>query len=129
MPKKYSLGELVDAAFRLRSELAEANETVKEIKQKQALVNEAIIDRLQEQGLRKAEGSAGTASLSFTTNPRIEDWDKLVRFINRHDKELTLLQRRLSAVRYRELLEERGEKKGVPGLEPIVVTNLNLRKS
>lgn len=125
MPKKNppSTGRLVDAMFEIRAEITELNAQIKELNRKKSMLQEMILERFDEQDLKRAEGTLGSISIKTAINPRIEDWDKVERYVLRK-KDFSLLQRRLSSTRYRELLEE-SPKRGVPGLSPVEVRSLN----
>ena len=120
-----TIGELIDAMYRVRQKRLEVQKKVDDLKAKQNQIEGMLMDALTKQNTRKGEGSLASASISTAINPVVNDWDKLNRFILRH-KELALFQKRLSAPRFRELLEE--HPRGIPGLESFEQKTINLRK-
>lgn len=120
-----TIGELIDAMYRVRQKRLEVQKQVDDLKAKQNQVEAMLMDALSKQNTRKGEGSLASASISTSINPTATDWQKLNRWILRH-KELELFQKRLSAPRFRELLEE--YPRGIPGVEPFEQRTINLRK-
>lgn len=122
---KPTIGELTDAMFRVREARKNAQAKVDEIKAKEERLSAMLMEALDDQNTRKGEGSMASCSISTSIHPVAKDWDKVFRFMLRH-KDLSLLQKRLSPARYRELLEE--YPRGVPGLDSFEKRTLNLRK-
>lgn len=128
MPKKeHTVGELIDASYRLREKRKALDKQVAELKRQEETVKEALIAKLGEQGLTKSSGTLASAGLSRLIYPRTVDFEEFFTKVVLRTKDSSLLERRVSAARFRELLEERG-KRGVPGLEPFEKVNLTLRK-
>lgn len=84
-----------------------------------------LITRLDEQGMKKASGEAGTASITEQILPQVVDWDALYTHIHETESYF-LLQRRPAAAAFREL-HASGEE--VPGIEPFTQRTISLRKS
>lgn len=122
---KATIGELIDAMYRVRTVRLDKQKQVDELKAKQNQIEGMLMEALRAQNTRKGEGSVASASISTSINPVVSDWDALNRFILRH-KELALFQKRLSAPRYRELLEE--YPRGIPGADSFEQHTINLRK-
>jgi len=120
-----SLGALIDGAYRLRSKRQEAQKLVNEIKSREDQVIENIMILLDDQNLSGSKGATASASISKSIVPTTKDWAKVQKYILRH-KDLSLIEKRVSAVRYREILEE--NPRGVPGLEPFERRSLSLTK-
>ncbi len=66
------------------------------------------------------------AEIKVEPVPQLKDWNAFELFCIRH-KRIDLLQRRISAVVWRELLEERGGM-AIPGVEPFEKRKLSVRK-
>lgn len=125
MSSKETLGQLIDSLDRVRDLKRKINGDLDKVKAKESELQARIIEMASEQGLSKVTGGTATASISRSIVPVAVDWDKANKFILRHG-ELALFQKRLSPVRYRELLED--YPRGIPGLESHEQTRLNLRK-
>lgn len=125
MSKKYTIGQLIDAMYRCREQRKTKQKEADELKAKQNQIELMLMEALNEQGTRKGEGQLASASISTNIQPVASDWDKAKKWILRH-KELELFQKRLSAPRFRELLED--HPRGIPGLDSYEQHTLNLRK-
>lgn len=124
MPDSAPVGELIDAYFRIREERNAINNKAKELNDKLARLEGAIIESLDHSRIDQGRGNFATGSISETVVPTIKDFSKVQNFIYRH-KALHLMEARISSRVYREMLEERGE---VPGLEPFTRRKLNVQK-
>lgn len=122
---KPTIGQLIDAEFRVREKRLALEKQAKELKKKQDQIELMLMDALDDQKTRKGEGSLASASISTSIEPVAQDWEKIDKFILRH-KEIQLLQRRIKVERFRELLEERP--RGIPGLDTFEKRKINLRK-
>lgn len=122
---KPTIGQLIDAEFRVRTKRLAIEAEAKKLKQKQDEIELMLMDALDAQKTRKGEGTLASASISESIEPVAEDWEQTDRFILRH-KEIQLLQRRIKVERFRELLAERP--KGIPGLGVFTKRKVNLRK-
>lgn len=122
---KPTIGQLIDAEFRVRQKRLALEAQAKELKKKQDQIELMLMDALDAQKTRKGEGTMASASISTSIEPIAQDWEQIDRFILRH-KEIQLLQRRIKVERFRELLKERP--KGIPGLDKFEKRKINLRK-
>lgn len=120
-----TLGSLIDSLDRIRDLKREVQSKLNKITAKENEYKERILQVASDQGLAKATGGTATMSISRSIVPVASDWDKTNQFILRH-KRLDLLQKRLSPVVYRELLED--YPRGIPGLESREDVRINLRK-
>jgi len=120
-----TLGQLIDMLDRVRDKKRELNEKVSLCSAKEEEIKSMILESAGKQGLSKATGSLATMSISKSIVPVAVDWGKVNPWVLRH-KELNLFQKRLSPVRYRELLED--NPRGIPGLESHEQVRVNLRK-
>lgn len=125
MSKKPTIGELTDRLFRLREAKKAKQKEADELGYQQKQLEEYLMEQLDAQDTRKGEGKLASCSISTSIVPTVSDWAALERFILRH-KDISLLEKRVRATRYRELLEERP--RGVPGTEPFEKRTVNIRK-
>lgn len=84
----------------------------------------ALMQRLEEQGMDRASAPAGTATITETLLPQVEDWDAFYTYID-ETSSWHLLQRRVATAAFREL-HQSGEE--VPGLSPYTKRSISLRK-
>lgn len=124
MPNE-TLGGLIDKLDRVRDLKRQIQKKLDEATGKENELKELILVMASDQGLSKATGSTATMSISKSIVPVANDWDAANKWILRHS-ELQLFQKRLSPVRYRELLED--YPRGIPGLESREDVRINLRK-
>ena len=120
--KPEPLGLLVDKLEKLREKKREASAKLKLAEDEFNELEEIIKDRMTEAGVDACKGKKGSVSLTQVTVANIVDFDALCAYVNKTGY-FHLFQRRISDPAFREL----SEKKPVPGLEPFVKTNLNLR--
>ena len=121
--KPRTLGALIDA-------LDDAREVKRALavqtKEAEATYNELaaeIIAKMDAEDTRKGEGKKAGASITEVVVGQIDDYDTFTKYIKRTGY-FHLLERRVSAVAFRELFEQKG---AVPGLVPFTKRNLNLR--
>lgn len=123
--EKLSIGEEIDRLFDLREDVRKWQDKIDETKKVIAAREDALVERLDEEGMAKAVGRRASVSITETIVPQVENWDEFYAFIHRN-KSYHLLERRASAGAYRELLATRG-RKGVPGVIPYTKRKLSLR--
>ena len=122
--RKTPLGSLIDKLSGIREKRRKLAEQDKELSSEYSQVEAELLQRLQAEGMDKATGKAATAFISTVVVANVTDWDALYSFIKKKGY-FHLLQRRVSDPAFRELQEQL--KNGVPGVEPFVKTNLNIR--
>lgn len=121
-----TLGDRIDALHALREQKRELNKQLKDVDSEVKDLEAELLEAMHEQGLDQTRGSLATASISKSVVPQVEDWDKFHAFLIKN-KMPWLLQRRVSADAYREVLERRKNRK-IPGVSNFEKETLNLRK-
>lgn len=122
-------------AKKLNDLLAEYGKTRDEIKSLQAQEKELnvikreleyqITIRMQEEGLDKISNGGRTVSIKQEIVPTVEDWDALQDHVIK-TKQFELLQKRMSATAYRELISLGAD---VPGVISTELTRINYRST
>lgn len=120
------LGEMGDAIYDLNSEIAAANEVVKQLDNKKRDLENELLLRMQDAGTDIVRGNKATISISATVRPQIQDFDAFSTFVIRK-KATHLFEKRVSATAYREMKDLLGGK-AVPGLTEFTSVRLNVRK-
>lgn len=120
-----TLGSLIDKLWAQREAKRVAEAEVKKIEALIEPLEVAVMERLDEQGLDKANGRAASVSMSTNTIANVEDWEAFWAYIIKN-KYTQMLQKRVSDPAYRELLEMG---KNIPGVKPFSKRRLNLRTS
>ena len=106
-----------------RAKLKVLLEQEKELKQVQNALEAEIAADMERQGLTQTGNDVCTISLKTETVPTVEDWDVLHQHISDTGR-FELLQKRLSATAYRELIAM--EPSG-PGVRSTELTKVNYR--
>lgn len=118
-----STGALIDALWAVREEKRLLESQIKEVEERADTLQTQLMERMNAEGLEKATGSKASTSLTETVVADVRDWDEFWAWIAKK-KYFHLVQRRVSDLAYRELLET-GVK--VPGTQPFTKKKLTLR--
>ncbi len=119
-----SIKDKADSLYGLKVELQKLNEESKIIKEKIAQYEVELIQHLETTGLDQVRTENATFSLSTSIQPVAKDWEAIGQWIIENNA-IHLLQRRISTIPYRELLDQ-GEE--VDGIEPFEKTVVKTRK-
>ena len=106
-----------------RAKLKVLLEQEKELKQVQNALEAEIAADMERQGLTQTGNDVCTISLKTETVPTVEDWDVLHQHISDTGR-FELLQNRMSATAYRELI---AMEPSVPGVRSTELTKVNYR--
>ena len=106
-----------------RAKLKVLLEKEKELKQVQNALEAEIAADMESQGLTQTGNDVCTISLKTETVPTVEDWDVLHQHISDTGR-FELLQKRMSATAYRELI---AMEPSVPGVRSTELTKVNFR--
>ena len=107
----------------IRQDLATLLEQEKELKHTKTMLETQIATSLKEQGIDRVGNDQCTVSIKQEIVPTVDDWDTLHQHII-DTKQFELLQKRMSATAYRELLQM-GQ--AVPGVTSTELTRINFR--
>ena len=119
------LNDLLSEVTKLRSEIKTIQAEEKLLKTQQRELESQISIRMQEQGLDKISNDVCTISLKNEIVPTVEDWDQLHEHIT-DTGQFELLQKRVSATAYRELIAADMD---VPGVKSTELTRINFRST
>lgn len=106
-----------------RAKLKVLLEQEKELKNVQNALEAEIAADMERQGLTQTGNEVCTISLKTETVPTVEDWDVLHQHISDTGR-FELLQKRMSATAYRELI---AMEPSVPGVRSTELTKVNYR--
>lgn len=116
--------ELMARMFEIRAAKAALNEKIKALDTEWKTLEHEVLSQMAKQGSSKVSvDGLGTAILSKTLLPTVQDWDALYEHIKATDA-FHLLQRRVSTPAFRELIEA-GEV--IPGVQAFEDVSINLR--
>lgn len=119
------LNDLLVEVAKIRSEIKTVQAEEKSLKSQQRELESQISIRMQEQGLDKISNDVCTISLRNEIVPTVEDWDQLHEHIT-DTNQFELLQKRVSATAYRELIAAGID---VPGVKSTELTRINFRST
>ena len=120
---KINLGDLIEQAHQLREVIRGDERKINALKEDFKELSSQIIVQMDEQGAKRIGGLSANVSISETDVPTVKDWDLVYDYIKTNDS-FYLLQKRMSAAAFRELLNLGHE---VPGVEIFKDRKLNLR--
>lgn len=118
------IGTIIDRLYELRAEKADLNDKIKLIESEISDLKPLLMARLDDEETIKACGKLASVTITSQVVPNVTDWDLVHRYIVENDA-CYLLEKRLSAAPYRELLLT-GEP--IPGTEPFEKRDISLRK-
>lgn len=116
-------GAAIDKLNTLRAEKRNLEILVKDIETQYAEVEEALMAKMESEGVDKATGKTASVSVTKSVNGNVEDWTALEAYVHK-TKFFHLFQRRLSDPGLREIWDS-GKK--IPGVVPFTKKRLNLR--
>jgi hypothetical protein len=119
------LNDLLVEVAKIRGEIKTVQAEEKSLKSQQRELESQISIRMQEQGLDKISNDVCTISLRNEIVPTVEDWDQLHEHIT-DTGQFELLQKRVSATAYRELIAAGMD---VPGVKSTELTRINFRST
>ena len=123
MDKEIKLNDLMDNLADVRDKMRSLQEQEKVLRIRRNDLESAIIGKMDEQGIDQIANNLCTISKKLEIVPTVEDWDILYKHILR-TKQFELLQKRMSATAYRELLQMNTP---VPGVKATELTKINYR--
>jgi len=123
MSEDRNLNALLDELASVRGEIKGLQEQEKVLKLRQNDLDSEIIRKMEDQGLDQIANDLCTVSKKKEIVPTVEDWDVLHQHIL-DTKQFELLQKRMSATAFRELLQMGTP---VPGVKATELTKINFR--
>ena len=123
MTENTKLDELMNALVTTRTEIRSLQQEEKALKVHQNDLESEIMWKMEEQGLDQIANDKCTISKKKEVVPTVEDWDVLHQHIVETNR-FELLQKRMSATAYRELLQM---EMSVPGVKATELTKINYR--
>ncbi len=117
------LNDLMDELTAIRKEESDILASQKQLRLRRNDLESEIMWKMEEQGLDQIANDRCTISKKKEIVPTVDDWDVLHQHIL-DTKQFELLQRRMSATAYRELLQM---ELSVPGVKATELTKINYR--
>ena len=117
--------DLLTELAKTKREIKNLQEAEKLYKRTQSELESQIVIRMQEQGLDKVSNDLSTISIKQEIVPTVENWDDVHEHIVKTNQ-FELLQKRMSATAYRELIALGMD---VPGVKSTELTRVNFRSA
>lgn len=117
------LGTEIDAIWQLREDKRAAEVAVKALEKQIEAAEEALLERLDKEGMPKGSGRFATVSIGESLNGNIENWPDFTAYLQKTGN-FQLIQKRISDPAYRELL---GMGQPIPGVKPFTKRKVNIR--
>ena len=95
----------------------------KDLKMKQRELESQIAIKLQQEGIDKVSNDVCTLSLKAEVVPTVEDWDQFFEYL-KETGQFELMQKRMAATAYRELIAMGVD---IPGVKSTELTRINFR--
>tara|TARA_R100000458_G_C8213953_1_gene200536 strand:+ start:314 stop:688 length:375 start_codon:yes stop_codon:yes gene_type:complete len=119
------LTDLLTELAKTKKEIKSIQDSEKAYKATQRELEAQIVIRMQEQGLDKVSNDLCTISIKQEIVPTVENWDDVHEHIVKTNQ-FELLQKRMSATAYRELITLGMD---VPGVKSTELTRVNFRSA
>ena len=117
------LNDIMDELTAIRKQESDIQASQKQLRLRRNDLESEIMWKMEEQGLDQIANDLCTISKKKEIVPTVEDWDSLHQHIL-DTRQFELLQRRVSATAYRELLQM---EMSVPGVKATELTKINYR--
>ena len=118
-----NMDELLNDLANTRQEIVTLTEQEKILKAKKDDLETQIIISLKDQGIDRVGNDACTVSIKQEIVPTVRDWDAVHQHVIATGQ-FELMQKRMSAVAFRELIQMGQD---VPGVEATELTRMNFR--
>jgi len=120
--KQFNIDNLIRQKLEHRHETELLNKQLKEIKEKDRLLDSVLIEKMDAQGLTRTANDMSSVTIKEESVPEVEDWGVLHEHIQK--TEFSLLHRRVSSAAWNESVKI----KDVPGVKATQLRKVNLRK-
>ena len=121
--KEQTMDELLTELTEVRTNLKTLQEKERGFKSRKMELEARIVSILKEQGIDRVGNDGCTLSIKQEFVPTVEDWDQVYQYLIQ-TKQFELIQKRMSATAFRELLQMG---MNVPGVKATELTRVNFR--
>ena len=119
-----TLGATLDRIYRIDKIVGRLNKRIDRLKAERERLDTETMSVMEDAETIIAAGKVARGTITESDVPTAQDWNKIEEFIYQN-RALYLLDRRISAASYRELLQSVGE---IPGIATFTRKKLNVRK-
>ena len=121
--EKQTMDELLTELTEVRTNLKTLQEKERGFKSRKMELEARIVSILKQQGIDRIGNDGCTVSIKQELVPTVEDWDQVYQYLIQ-TKQFELIQKRMSATAFRELLQMG---MNVPGVKATELTRVNFR--
>ena len=121
--QKQTMDELLTELTEVRTNLKGLQEKERGFKSRKMELEAKIVSTLKQQGIDRVGNDGCTVSIKEEIVPTVQDWDKVYKYLIQ-TKQFELIQKRMSATAFRELLQMG---MNVPGVKATELTRVNFR--
>jgi len=121
--QKQTMDELLTDLTEVRMNLKNLQEKERGFKSRKMELEAKIVSTLKQQGIDRVGNDKCTLSIKEEIVPTVQDWDEVYKYLIQ-TKQFELIQKRMSATAFRELLQMG---LSVPGVKATELTRVNFR--
>ncbi len=121
--QKQTMDELLTELTEVRTNLKGLQEKERGFKSRKMELEAKIVSSLRQQGIDRVGNDSCTLSIKEEIVPTVQDWDEVYKYLIQ-TKQFELIQKRMSATAFRELLQMG---MNVPGVKATELTRVNFR--
>ena len=121
--QKQTMDELLTDLTEVRMNLKNLQEKERGFKSRKMELEAKIVSTLKQQGIDRVGNDGCTVSIKEEIVPTVQDWDEVYKYLIQ-TKQFELIQKRMSATAFRELLQMG---LNVPGVKATELTRVNFR--
>ena len=121
--QKQTMDELLTDLTEVRMNLKNLQEKERGFKSHKMELEAKIVSTLKQQGIDRVGNDGCTVSIKEEIVPTVQDWDEVYKYLIQ-TKQFELIQKRMSATAFRELLQMG---MNVPGVKATELTRVNFR--
>ena len=121
--QKQTMDELLTDLTEVRMNLKNLQEKERGFKSRKMELEAKIVSSLKQQGIDRVGNDSCTLSIKEEIVPTVQDWDQVYKYLIQ-TKQFELIQKRMSATAFRELLQMG---MNVPGVKATELTRVNFR--
>ena len=121
--QKQTMDELLTELTEVRTSLKGLQEKERGFKSRKMELEAKIVSTLKQQGIDRVGNDGCTVSIKEEIVPTVQNWDEVYKYLIQ-TKQFELIQKRMSATAFRELLQMG---MNVPGVKATELTRVNFR--
>ena len=121
--QKQTMDELLTELTEVRTNLKSLQEKERGFKSRKMELEAKIVSTLKQQGIDRVGNDGCTVSIKEEIVPTVQNWDEVYKYLIQ-TKQFELIQKRMSATAFRELLQMG---MNVPGVKATELTRVNFR--